>query len=73
MANDNDVPEKGEGNRAADRRYRDATKRFIDSGKVDEAAQEAEAALQTEQEELEAAEKEGRSRMAEEDPQVSKR
>ena len=73
MANDNDVPEKGEGNHAADRRYRDATKRFIDSGKVDEAAQEAEAALQTEQEELEAAEKEGRSRMAEEDPQVSKR
>jgi hypothetical protein len=73
MSNDNDVPEKGEGNHAADRRYRDATKRFVESGQVDEAAMEAERALQEEQEALEAAEAEGRSRVAEEDPEVKKR
>ena len=74
MANDNDdVPEKGEGNHEADRRYREATKSFIASGKVDEAAMEAERALQEEQEELEAAEAVGRSRVAEEDPEVKKR
>jgi hypothetical protein len=73
MPNDNNVPEKGEGNHEADRRYRDATKRFVESGQVDEAAMEAERALLEEQEELEAAEAAGRSRMAEEDPEVKKR
>ena len=32
---------QGEGNKAADRRYRDEAREFIESGKVDEAAEEA--------------------------------
>jgi hypothetical protein len=69
----NQVPAKGEGNHEADRRYRDETARFIASGKVEEAAREAQRAVAEEGEELEAAEQEGRSRAAEEDPEVKKR
>ena len=36
---------EGEGNRTAARHYNEATKRFVDSGKVDSAAHEAEEAL----------------------------
>jgi hypothetical protein len=73
--NDSKVPEKGEGNHAADQRYRDETKRFIDSGRVDEAAREAREAMDDESEAdaLEAAEAEGRSHAAGEDPEVSRR
>jgi hypothetical protein len=67
------VPAKGEGDHEADRRYREQTKRFIDSGRVDAAAQEAKRAVQDGSDELEAAEREGRSRIAEEDPEVKKR
>jgi hypothetical protein len=75
MANDKNapVPEKGEGNHSADRRYRDETRRFIDSGRVDEAAQEAKRALDEDRDALEAAEAEGKSHIAEEDPQISRR
>ena len=66
------IPEKGEGNHAADRRYRDETKRFIASGRVEQAAEEAKQALEDEGEELAAAEKEGRSHIAEEDPEVER-
>jgi len=57
----------GEGNRAADRRYRDATKRFIDEGKVEPAADEAREAVEDEAQraELERAEEAGRKRAAE--------
>jgi hypothetical protein len=68
-----DVPDKGEGNHEADRQYRERTKQFIDSGRVDEAAREAKRAVEEEPEELEAAEKKGRDRIAEEDPEVKKR
>ena len=71
--NENEIPATGEGNHEADRRYRDDTARFIASGKVEEAAREAQRALEEEGEELEAAEQEGRSRAAEEDPEVKKR
>jgi hypothetical protein len=71
--NKNQVPAQGEGNHEADRRYREETEQFIASGKVDEAAREAKRALEEEGEELEAAEAEGRSRAAEEDPEVKKR
>lgn len=70
--NENEIPATGEGNHEADRRYRDDTARFIASGKVEEAAREAQRALEEEGEELEAAEQEGRSRVAEEDPEVKK-
>ena len=67
------VPEKGEGNHAADQRYREETKRFIASGRVEQAAEDAKQALEEDGEELAAAEKEGRSHVAEEDPEVQKR
>ena len=74
MAGQSDKPGvKGEGNHEADRRYREATKRFIAGGHVEEAAEEAKRALAEDPEELEAAEAEGKSRMAEEDPEVSKK
>jgi hypothetical protein len=74
MANDaKNAPDRGEGNHEADRRYREDTKRFVESGGVPEAAREAKRALHEDGEELEAAEEKGRSRIAEEDPEVSGR
>ena len=67
------VPEKGEGNHEADLRYREETKRFIADGKVEGAAEEAKEALEADGEALAAAEAEGRSRIAEEDPEVRQR
>lgn len=64
------IPEKGEGNHAADERYRDETKRFIESGRVDSAAEDARRAMEDEADELLAAEAEGRARAKEEDPEV---
>lgn len=54
----------GEGNREADRRYREQASRYADSPESKRAAQEAERALEDEDEaqELEDAEQEGRSR-----------
>lgn len=67
----NRPPVEGEGNRTADADYRERTKRFIDSGKVDEKAKEARRALEGEEgDELREADEEGRSHAAEEDPQV---
>jgi hypothetical protein len=71
--NENRVPAGGEGNHEADRRYREETERFIASGRVDEAAREAKRAVEEDEGELEAAEKAGRARVAEEDPEVKKR
>lgn len=74
MGNENNrpIPEKGEGNHDADRRYREETKRFIASGRVDDAAEEAKEALEADGEALAAAEDKGRARIAEEDPEVTK-
>lgn len=38
---------QGEGNREADRRYREGAKRFVESGRVDEAARDARESLET--------------------------
>jgi len=64
--------EAGEGNREADRHYREATQRYVADGKVDHAAKEAERALNDEGErrELERAEEIGRSRAKEPDPET---
>jgi hypothetical protein len=52
---------EGEGNKTAARRYNEATQQYIESGKVEPAAKEAEAALDgPEAEELELAEEEGK-------------
>lgn len=52
----------GEGNREADQRYREATRKFIEQGKVDEAAERAKNMSPREREESRRAEKEGLSR-----------
>jgi len=67
--------EAGEGNRAADRHYREATERYVAGGKVEHAADEARRAVDDEKEarELKRAEEEGRSRAKEHDPEVTGR
>ena len=70
--NDDELPdpaakdEPGEGNREADRRYREATRKFVDSGAVEPAAKEARRAVddEREREELKEAEKVGKSHRA---------
>ena len=67
--------EKGEGNRAADKQYRERTERFIKQGGVEPAADEARRAMKDDEqrEELERAEETGRSHIAEEDPALKRR
>jgi len=62
----------GEGDREADRHYREATERYVADGKVGPAAKEAERALDDEgqRRELERAEEIGRSRAKEHDPET---
>jgi hypothetical protein len=60
--------EFGEGNYKATREYNAATRKFVNSGEVDEAARNAEPQSAREQEELKRAEQEGRSRSKAEDP-----
>jgi hypothetical protein len=65
---------EGEGNRTAAREYNEATRKFIQSGRVDASAKDAERALDSpERKDLEAAEKEGLRHVAEEDPAVDRR
>jgi hypothetical protein len=54
-------PNEGEGNKTADREYRQRTDSFIKSGRVEESAQEAERAVEGgERQKLEEAERAGR-------------
>lgn len=64
--------EHGEGNYKASRDYNERTKRFIDSGKVDEAAQDAAPQNPEEAAEMQDAEEIGRSHAKEEDPALLK-
>lgn len=53
---------EGEGNRTAARQYNEAQRKFVESGKVEPAAKDAEHALETEEaEELKRAEEKGRA------------
>ena len=74
MAKDKDLEKKplenasdneGEGSRSAARHYDESTRQYIESGKVDDAAREAEEALEgPEAEELKEAEAEGKRHAA---------
>ncbi|MBG0794603.1 hypothetical protein IYY11_14705 [Methylocystis sp. H62] len=56
---------EGEGSRTAAKQYNDATRKFVESGKVDKAAKDAEQAIEgDEAEELKRAEDEGRAHAA---------
>lgn len=57
----------GEGNREADREYRKDTEEFIESGKVDEAAEKA---REQDPAEADEAEERGKERAKELDPEV---
>ncbi|CAJ0889979.1 hypothetical protein AMST5_04007 [freshwater sediment metagenome] len=63
MANPTETPRnEGEGNRTAAKQYNDAQRKFVESGKVEPAAKDAEHALDTDEaEELKRAEEKGRS------------
>ena len=53
---------EGEGSRTAAKQYNDAQRKFVESGRVEPAAKDAEHALETEEaEELNRAEEEGRA------------
>jgi hypothetical protein len=56
---------EGEGSRTAAKQYNEATRKFVESGKVDKAAKDAERAIEGEEaEELKRAEDEGRAHAA---------
>ena len=63
----------GEGNYEASRKYNDATKRFVESGKVAKAAADAAPTSDAEALQLAAAEAEGKSRAKEEDPMLTRK
>jgi hypothetical protein len=58
---------QGEGDRKADRNYRERTRKFVESGRVDEAAEKA---RDQDPDEARKAEEEGRRRAKEMDPEV---
>ena len=65
---------EGEGNRTAARQYNEAQRRFVESGKVDKKAHEAEQALDSpEKSVLERAEAIGRSHKKAEDPEITRK
>ena len=71
MGNQDNV--HGEGNYAASRQYNDATKKFVESGKVDKAAHDAAPTSDADSLQMAAAEAEGRARAKEEDPMLTRK
>ena len=63
----------GEGNYAATRQYDDATKQYVESGRVEGAARAAAPGSQAEAREMEAAEAAGKRRAKGEDPALNRR
>lgn len=63
--------ERGEGDREADRRYREDAEQFVDEGKVDEAAEQARNMSDEEARESVTAEEIGKSRARDEDPEIA--
>ena len=67
-----DPKKKGEGNREADRRYREKTKEFIESEKVKDKAENARPRDEAEADSLKKAEERGKERAKEKDPEVDR-
>ena len=65
--------EHGEGNYKASREYNEATKKFVESGRVKEAAREAAPHDAAEASQMAKAEADGRRRAKEEDPALTRR
>lgn len=64
--------EHGEGNYKASREYNDATREFVKSGQVEQAAEKARPRNPQEQEEMRKAEEAGRDKSKGEDPKLYK-
>ena len=65
-----DQVNQGEGNKSAARDYNDKATDHAKSGKVEDEAEEAKKALETDGDDLQRAEDAGKERMAEEDPEL---
>lgn len=63
---------QGEGNYDAAKEFDEAEEKFVKSGKVEQAARDAEPKNIEEQKEIERAEEEARKRAKDEDPQVGR-
>jgi hypothetical protein len=68
-----EVVNQGEGNKTAARDYNEKASEHAKSGKVDEEGRKASEALDREGDELRRAEEVGKSRIAEEDPELSEK
>ena len=69
-----DQRNEGEGNRTAARQYNESQRRFVESGKTDVKAREAEHALETpEKKVMERAEAVGKSHKRGEDPEITRK
>ncbi len=64
---------EGEGSYTGAKQYNDATREFVEDGKVKQAARKAAPGSEAEAREMEAAEQEGRSHAKEEDPALHRR
>jgi hypothetical protein len=64
---------EGEGSYSGTKDYNQRTKKFIDSGKVDEAAREAEPQSEEEKQAMQKAERIGKQRAKGEDPALRKK
>ena len=64
---------EGEGSYTGSKDYNDRTKKFVDSGKVEQAAQDAEPKSEQEKHEMQKAERIGKKRAKAEDPALKKK
>lgn len=64
---------EGEGSYSGSKDYNERTKKFVDSGKVEQAAKDAKPRSEQEAHEMQKAERMGKERAKEEDPTLSKK
>ena len=64
---------EGEGSYTASKDYNERTKKFVDSGKVEQAAQDAKPTSEQEAHEMQKAERIGKQRAKAEDPALKKK
>ena len=64
---------EGEGSYTGSKDYNERTKKFVDSGKVDQAAHDAEPKSEQEKHEMQKAERIGKARAKAEDPALKKK
>ena len=73
MANDRKDGVEGEGSYSGSKDYNERTKKFVQSGKVDEAARDAEPKSEEEKHQMQKAERIGKDRAKGEDPALKKK